>query len=84
VSVRAEGVVGNLAFDRAVMVMTWKHCAVRGLAYPDLARHRSNDYFGSQTRVEVAAGVTYHSYNHYGQMVVYARMNGVVPPASRR
>jgi DinB family protein len=41
-------------------------------------------YFGSQPRVEVAAGITYHSYNHYGQMVVYARMNGVVPPASRR
>jgi DinB superfamily len=41
-------------------------------------------YFGLQPRVEVAAGVTYHSYNHYGQMVVYARMNGVVPPSSRR
>ena len=41
-------------------------------------------YFGSQPRVEVAAGITYHSYNHYGQMVVYARMNGVVPPSSRR
>ncbi len=43
-----------------------------------------NTYFGPQTRVAVAAGVAYHSYNHYGQMVVYARMNGVVPPASRR
>jgi len=41
-------------------------------------------YFGSQPRVEVAAGITYHSYNHYGQMVVYARMNGVVPPSSQR
>jgi hypothetical protein len=41
-------------------------------------------YFGSQPRVEVAAGIAYHNYNHYGQMVVYARMNGVVPPASRR
>jgi hypothetical protein len=41
-------------------------------------------YFGSQPRVEVAAGVAYHSYNHYGQMVVYARMNGVVPPSSQR
>jgi hypothetical protein len=41
-------------------------------------------YFGSQPRIEVAAGIVYHSYNHYGQMVVYARMNGVVPPASRR
>ena len=38
-------------------------------------------YFGSQPRIEVASGLIYHSYNHYGQMVVYARMNGVVPPA---
>jgi hypothetical protein len=41
-------------------------------------------YFGSQPRVEVAAGVAYHSYNHYGQMVVYARMNGIVPPSSQK
>lgn len=41
-------------------------------------------YFGTETRVEVAAGVAFHSYNHYGQMVVYARMNGIVPPSSRR
>jgi hypothetical protein len=25
---------------------------------------------------------TSHTFDHYGQMVVYARMNGVVPPAS--
>ncbi len=41
-------------------------------------------FFGSQPRTEVAAGMVYHSYNHYGQMVVYARMNGVVPPSSQR
>ncbi len=41
-------------------------------------------YFGAQPRAEVAAGIVYHSYNHYGQMVVYARANGIVPPASRR
>jgi hypothetical protein len=41
-------------------------------------------YFGSQPRAEVASGIAYHSYEHYGQMVVYARMNGVVPPARRR
>jgi amino-acid N-acetyltransferase len=39
-------------------------------------------YFGLQPRVEVATGLVYHSYNHYGQMVVYARMNGIVPPTS--
>jgi uncharacterized damage-inducible protein DinB len=27
---------------------------------------------------------TWHSFDHYGQMVVYARMNGIVPPASRQ
>ncbi|MNC87562.1 hypothetical protein D3C83_32950 [compost metagenome] len=40
-------------------------------------------YFGEQPRAEVAAGLVYHSYNHYGQMVVYARANGIVPPAGR-
>jgi uncharacterized damage-inducible protein DinB len=25
-----------------------------------------------------------HDYNHYGQMVEYLRMNGIVPPATRR
>jgi hypothetical protein len=24
-----------------------------------------------------------HALNHYGQMVEYLRMNGIVPPASR-
>ena len=27
--------------------------------------------------------IGWHSFDHYGQMVVYARMNGVVPPASK-
>ena len=39
-------------------------------------------YFGNETRAAVAAGIAYHSYDHYGQMVVYARMNGIVPPSS--
>ena len=38
--------------------------------------------FGKMPRSAVAAGVAYHSFNHCGQLVVYARMNGVVPPAS--
>jgi hypothetical protein len=40
-------------------------------------------YFGPQPRIEVASGIAFHSYDHYGQMVVYARMNDIVPPASR-
>jgi hypothetical protein len=35
------------------------------------------------TRLHLAEfGVT-HAYDHYGQMVEYLRMNGIVPPASR-
>jgi uncharacterized damage-inducible protein DinB len=35
------------------------------------------------TRAALAAAVAWHTMDHYGQMVVYARMNGVVPPQSR-
>lgn len=34
-------------------------------------------------RAGIAATTVWHSFDHYGQMVVYLRMNGVVPPASR-
>lgn len=38
---------------------------------------------GQTTRLSRAMfGVT-HAYDHYGQMVEYLRMNGIVPPASR-
>lgn len=38
----------------------------------------------SATRVGLIAEAMIHAYDHYGQMVVYLRMNGVVPRASRR
>ena len=42
--------------------------------------------FPGSKMARIAAGVfmMYHNFDHYGQMVVYARMNGVVPPASQR
>jgi uncharacterized damage-inducible protein DinB len=36
------------------------------------------------TRAGTAAFCIAHSMDHYGQMVVYLRMNGIVPPASRK
>lgn len=39
---------------------------------------------GTMTRVTVAAFCMAHAMDHYGQMVEYLRMNGIVPPASRR
>jgi len=38
---------------------------------------------GSMTRLSMAVIVTSHGFDHYGQMVVYLRSNGIVPPASR-
>ena len=38
---------------------------------------------GSETRLALTVEALIHAFNHYGQMVVYLRMNGVVPPASR-
>lgn len=36
-----------------------------------------------RTRLGLAVDSVAHSYDHYGQMVEYLRMNGVIPPASR-
>jgi hypothetical protein len=42
--------------------------------------------FGDQpsTRLELASAFAWHAMDHYGQMVEYLRMNGIIPPASRR
>ena len=38
---------------------------------------------GIHTRATVAAFAVAHGYDHYGQIVEYLRMNGVVPPGSK-
>jgi len=35
------------------------------------------------SRLHLATFAVEHAFNHYGQMVEYLRMNGIVPPASR-
>jgi hypothetical protein len=39
---------------------------------------------GKVPRLSMVTVPVWHSYDHYGQMVVYARMNDIIPPASRR
>lgn len=41
------------------------------------------DVDGPQTRVTGEAFGVAHGFDHYGQMVVYLRMNGIVPPGSK-
>jgi DinB superfamily len=38
---------------------------------------------GAVSRLGLATSVSWHGYDHYGQMVEYLRMNGIVPPSSR-
>ena len=38
---------------------------------------------GKSTRVGLGTVFAWHGFDHYGQMALYLRMNGIVPPASR-
>jgi uncharacterized damage-inducible protein DinB len=40
-------------------------------------------YGGPSTRLGIATLAVWHASDHYGQLVVYLRMNGIIPPASR-
>lgn len=39
---------------------------------------------GADTRASIAAFGLAHTNDHYGQMVIYLRLNGIIPPASRK
>lgn len=61
--------------------------AVDAIGNPNIAVHTSpiSPFQGkSATRISLITEAMVHSYDHYGQMVEYLRMNGVIPPASRR
>ena len=38
----------------------------------------------TDTRASLAGGLVAHGFDHYGQLVEYLRMNGMVPPASAK
>ncbi len=42
-----------------------------------------NGVDGMHTRATVASFAVAHDYDHYGQMVEYLRLNGIVPPGSK-
>ncbi len=39
---------------------------------------------GTMTPLGISTLLAFHGMDHYGQMVVYLRMNGIIPPASRQ
>ena len=40
-------------------------------------------YAGPNTRIGLADLVIWHNADHYGQILLYLRLNGIIPPASR-
>src|SRR5580700_2165024 len=67
---------------KAIGSITTKDDAVAALEASFVYAHKPID--GFSTRVTIAAFAAAHGYDHYGQMVEYLRMNGIVPPASAK
>lgn len=58
-----------------------EHCA--GTITPANAFEEVKEVDGANTRATIAAFSLAHTNDHYGQMIVYLRMNGIVPPGSK-
>ena len=56
------------------------HKAAATLTTENMLQNPGNS---KSTRLRLATFGVAHAYDHYGQMVEYLRMNGIVPPASR-
>ena len=59
------------------------HKAVAALNSSNLVEPISSSNGKPTTRLFLATFAPAHCFDHYGQMVEYLRMNGIVPPASR-
>jgi len=67
-------------FDDSVALMTETINATNQQNMLDRVEGR---YAGPNSRLGIANVAVWHMADHYGQLVIYARMNGIVPPASR-
>lgn len=61
------------------------HKAAQSLAADNMLSTYPNPFGGRtpMTRVYMVTFGVEHAFDHYGQMVEYLRMNGIIPPASR-
>lgn len=58
--------------------------AVASINSTNLVASVKSPFGGTATRLGLATGIYGHGFDHYGQIVEYLRMNGIVPPASRK
>jgi len=87
--------VGTPVDPAAIEKLTTKADILKALADSYVYAHKGFDSITAanaftpldkqgDTRAGMAAFCLAHSMDHYGQIVVYLRMNGIIPPASRK
>jgi uncharacterized damage-inducible protein DinB len=69
-----------MAYLRASFAMVDK--VISGTDVHNLMHANPGPYWGSN-RLSALTATVWHISDHYGQLVVYLRMNGIVPPASK-
>lgn len=83
-NVDVKGLANIKSKDEAVAALeasfAFAHKAIGTLT----AQNAFESVRGTQTRASLAGGLVAHAFDHYGQLVEYLRMNGIVPPASRK
>lgn len=63
----------------------YAHKAIASINDKNMLTPRSAPFGGgSSSRVTMGAFITSHGFDHYGQLVEYLRLNGIIPPASRK
>jgi uncharacterized damage-inducible protein DinB len=68
----------------AALKASTEYCA-RAYAQRDLTAQQSTTLFGqTRTRLYALTLNATHNAEHYGNIVTYLRLNGIVPPSSRR
>ena len=85
---REEDAIERTTTAKAELVAALKasteYCA-KAYAQGDKALARKTKLFGQeQSRLQAITLNTTHNAEHYGNLVTYLRINGIVPPSSRR
>ena len=62
----------------------YAHKAINTINEKNLVEMIDGPFGGKSSRMGAANLMIWHSFDHYGQMVEYLRMNGIIPPASRQ
>lgn len=56
---------------------------IRTMSSANALEPAGGPYGGPSTRLGLTTLAVWHASDHYGQLVIYLRLNGIVPPASR-